>query len=127
MSNARQALGRWGEELAAKHLAAQGYRILECNYRCGVGEIDIVAQDDAAERVFVEVRTRRGRRYGTPEESVTPAKQEKLIEVAMTYLAEHALYDVNWRIDVVAIELERGNNRLLRLNLIKDAVTGQAW
>jgi len=120
---ARQALGQAGEELAARHLAEQGYRIVERNYRCAVGELDIVARE--GERwAFVEVRTRRGRSHGTPEESITPAKQRKLIEVASTYLQEKGLRDVDWRIDVVAIE-HNADGRPPRVNLIRGAVGEQ--
>ena len=122
MTTPRQALGQAGEEMAARHLEAQGYRIIARNYRCPVGEMDIVAQE--GERwAFVEVRTRRGRSHGTPEESITPAKQRKLIEVASTYLQEKGLHDVDWRIDVVAIELSF-DGRPPRVNLIRSAVSG---
>jgi len=123
MRTAQQALGQAGEELAARYLAEQGYRIVERNYRCAVGELDIVARE--GERwAFVEVRTRRGRSHGTPEESITPAKQRKLIEVASTYLQEKGLRDVDWRIDVVAIEHGR-DGRPPRVNLIRGAVGGE--
>ena len=123
MRTARQALGQAGEELAARYLMEQGYRIVERNYRCAVGELDIVARE--GERwAFVEVRTRRGRSHGTPEESITPAKQRKLIEVASTYLQEKGLRDVDWRIDVVAIEHSR-DGRPPRVNLIRGAVGEQ--
>jgi len=97
-----------------------GYVVRERNWRCAAGEIDIVAEEGSC-LVFVEVRTRRGREYGTPEESVTPAKQAKLVELAQTYLQEHR-WDGDWRIDVVAVEMtSRGT--LLRVELIKNAVT----
>lgn len=122
MTKARQNLGRLGEELAAQHLASHGYEILERNYRCPIGELDIVARDKEC-IVVVEVRTRRGREYGTPEDSVTTAKQKKLIEVASAYLQEKYPPDVDWRIDVVAIEMTR-NGHILRLEIIRDAVRG---
>ena len=125
MAGYKQQLGRVGEEMAARYLVSRGYRIVERNYRCPVGEMDIVARDGAY-LAFVEVRTRRGRDYGTPEESITPAKRRKLIEVASTYLQERGLYDVDWRIDVVAIEMA-GDGRLLRLALIKGAVSGEEF
>ena len=120
MSKERLNVGRRGEELAARHLEAQGYGILERNYRCALGEMDIVAQDGEV-LVFVEVRTRRNLRFGRPEESVTPAKQRKLVEVALSYLSEKCLDDVDWRIDVVAIEMGY-DGRVRRLNLIPNAV-----
>jgi putative endonuclease len=115
------SLGRWGEDVAARHLTALGYEIVARNWRCEAGEVDIVARDGET-WVFVEVRTRRGRRFGTPEESITGAKQARLIEVAGAYLAEHDLGDVDWRVDVVAIEL--GPDGLWRVDVIKNAVTG---
>jgi putative endonuclease len=121
MKGARKKLGQRGEGLAAAHLEERGYVVRERNWRCPVGEVDIVAEDGGC-LVFVEVRTRRGRAYGTPEESVTPAKQAKLVEVAQTYLQEHD-WDGDWRIDVVAVEMTSGG-RLLRVELIKNAVWG---
>ena len=116
----RRALGNLGEALAARELERRGYRIVERNWRCPVGELDIVAEKDSA-RVFVEVRARRGDRFGTPEESITPIKRAKLLEVAQTYLDEHAEQEREWRIDVVAVELSpRGE--LLRIDVIENAV-----
>ena len=88
----------------------RGYVVRERNWRCPAGEIDIVAQDGDC-LAFVEVRTRRGRKYGTPEESVTPAKQAKLVELAQTYLQEHC-WDGDWRIDVAAVEMTPGGKLL---------------
>jgi Holliday junction resolvase-like predicted endonuclease len=69
------------------------------------------------------VRTRRGNWLGTPEASITPAKQAKLIKVAYHYLDEQALSDIDWRIDVVAVELSRGG-KLTRIDVYENAVTG---
>ena len=102
-NNARQMLGRRGELMAAEALRERGYRIVEHNFRCRYGEIDLIAeeQDDL---VFVEVKTRRGTAFGLPEEAVTPAKRRKLAEVASYYLDAHNAGDRAWRIDVVAID-----------------------
>ena len=121
MKGARKKLGQRGEELAAAYLEKRSCVVRERNWRCPVGEVDIVAEDGGC-LVFVEVRTRRGREYGTPEESVTSAKQAKLVEVAQTYLQEHS-WEGDWRIDVVAVEMTSGG-KLLRVELIKNAVTG---
>jgi putative endonuclease len=120
MKGARKRLGQRGEELAAAQLEKRGYVVRERNWRCPTGEIDIVAEDGGC-LVFVEVRTRRGREYGTPEESVTPAKQAKLVELAQTYLQEFD-WDGDWRIDMVAVEMT-SRGKLLRVDLIKNAVT----
>ena len=120
MSDARRTLGQQGETLAAQRLQSLGYRLRERNWRCPVGELDIVAEKEGV-LVFVEVRTRRGDRFGTPEESITPAKRAKLLEVAQTYLDEHAAEDRNWRIDVVAVEIgPRGE--VVRLDIIENAI-----
>ncbi|MBK9606385.1 MAG: YraN family protein [Betaproteobacteria bacterium] len=74
------------EELAARYLAAQGLRVVARNYRCRFGEIDLIAWDGAA-LVFVEVRLRRGSRFGGALASITPAKQRKLVATARCYLA----------------------------------------
>jgi putative endonuclease len=73
--------------------------------------------------VFVEVRTRRGRHLGTPEESITDAKRARLVRVAHSYLAEFEPRELDWRIDVVAVEMTRGGE-LLRIDVYENAVTG---
>ena len=104
MKGARQGLGRTGERLAAETLMGRGYRILERNFRCSYGEIDLVAEDEY-DLIFIEVKTRRGTAYGRPEEAVTQHKQRKLLEIASYYLDLHACSDRSWRIDVVAVQL----------------------
>ena len=118
----KRRLGQKGEEIAAAYLGEQGYEVLARNWRCPAGELDIVAREGQT-LAFVEVRTRRGDRFGTPEESITPTKQAKLVELAQTYLQEHDLADENWRIDVVAVEMD-GRGGVKRLNLIRNAVWG---
>lgn len=106
-AGARQGLGRTGERLAAQELSHQGYRILEQNFRCSYGEIDLVAEDEH-DLIFVEVKTRRGKAFGLPEEAVTRRKQQKIVQVASFYLDLHACSDRPWRIDVVAVQLSKG-------------------
>jgi putative endonuclease len=117
----RRSLGRHGEELAARHLAGKGYEIIVRNWRCETGEIDLVARDGAG-LAFVEVRTRRGRALGSPEESVTAAKQARLIDLAEAYVQTEN-WGGYWRIDVVAIEMDR-RGRLLRIDHYENAITG---
>ncbi len=116
----RRETGILGERLAGEFLRERGYTIIENNYRCTEGEVDIVARhgDDL---VFVEVRTKRSRRFGTPEESITPAKQEKLRTVAARYRETHEDLPESWRIDVVAVELDE-RYQPLRTTLIQNAV-----
>jgi len=117
----RKALGELGERWAREYLEQNGYCIRETNFRCREGEIDIVAQHGDS-LVFVEVRTKTGSSFGSPEESVTTAKQEKLVAVALSYLQTHDDLPSDWRIDVVAIEVSpRG--RVTRTELIQNAVS----
>jgi len=115
VSDARVRLGRRGEELAVAELTRCGYEIVARNWRCQVGEVDALARQDDV-WIFFEVRTRRGRECGTPEESLTPAKQQRMIHVALTYLAEHDLNDVDWRVGLVAVEMDQ-SGRLLRIEV----------
>jgi putative endonuclease len=117
----RQGLGRYGEGRAATYLAARGYQVVARNWRCRSGEIDLVVKDGGC-LAFVEVRTRRGAGLGTPEESITPAKQARLIVLAEAYVQAHD-WTGGWRIDVVAVELDR-RGRLLRIDHYENAVTG---
>ncbi len=120
MTNARHSLGQRGEQVAAQYLGDRGYAIRARNWRCAVGELDVVTEKDGI-LIFVEVRTRRGDRLGTPEESITPAKRAKLITAAQTYLDEHDQIDRDWRIDVVAIEIG-SSGEVKRCTLIENAI-----
>ena len=84
----RRSLGDFGERVAAAHLEANGYTIRDRNFRTREGEIDIVAEKDGC-LVFIEVRARRGQGMGSPAESITPRKQERLLTVASAYLQAH--------------------------------------
>ncbi len=79
-----QALGRSGEELAVDHLLAQGYSILDRNWRCSQGELDIVARDGST-TVVVEVKARSGSRYGHPLDAITPVKLARLRRLAAAW------------------------------------------
>ncbi|MFQ5398640.1 MAG: YraN family protein [Anaerolineae bacterium] len=118
----RQRMGRWGETVAAHHLEAKGYQILDRNWRCRQGEIDLVAQVGET-LVFVEVKTRRGLDLGTPEEGLTRRKSQKLLQLGQLYVAEHGFHDAAWRIDLVAVELDK-SGKLLRCEHIPNAVLG---
>lgn len=107
-TTARRALGAYGEEFAARRLAADGWTILARNWSCAEGEVDIVALDGRT-LVIVEVKTRRSTRFGSPIEAVNPAKLARLRRLAAAWFAEHRegsgsrsrVRDV--RIDVVAV------------------------
>ncbi len=114
-SDRRVRLGRRGEELAVAELARSGYEIVERNWRSQAGEADIVARR-GDQWAFFEVRTRRGQEFGTPEESLTPAKRQRMVDTALAYLAEHGLDDVDWRVGLVAVEMNAAG-RLLRVGV----------
>lgn len=118
---AHLGLGRTGELLAAAELRRCGYRILESNFRCRYGEIDIVAEK-ADDLVFVEVKTRRGQAYGRPEEAVNQRKRRKLIQVALYYLDLHACSERSWRVDVVAVQMS-SSGRLDEIRIYEHAFT----
>jgi putative endonuclease len=108
--NDRQTLGRRGEDLAAEHLARLGWPLLARNWRTRGGELDLVARDGEW-LVVVEVRARRGRRFGRPEESVDARKQRRLLQLAARYV--HSVgWRGGWRIDVVAIDFPPGSGRV---------------
>lgn len=96
-----QKIGRWGEERAAEYLQKRGYEIVDKNARTPYGEIDLVARLDGV-TVFVEVKTRTSRRFGLPEEAITPRKQAHMLASGEHYAAEHEID--SWQADVLAIE-----------------------
>lgn len=97
-------IGARGEDLAAAFLHDRRYAILERNFRCKGGEVDIVARDGKT-LVFVEVKTRRNESYGVPQLAVTPFKQRQISKAALTWLAKHRLAESAARFDVIAIML----------------------
>jgi len=109
------ATGKEGEKIAVDFLKNNGYRITEVNYRCPIGEIDIVARDKI-DLVFVEVKARKSSALGYPEQAVGVKKQKKMSQLALWYLQEKKINNVNSRFDVVAIlMLPTGNEiRLIR-------------
>jgi putative endonuclease len=119
----RKTTGILGEKLAAEFLRKRGYGIIETNFRCREGEADIIATigDYLA---FIEVRTKKSRLFGTPEESITETKKAHLRAVAERYRATHAGLPQEWRIDLVAVELDRFD-KVRRIELIENAVEGE--
>ncbi len=99
-------LGRKGEELAFRFLRKKGYRIIEKNYVCKLGEMDIIAKEKDT-LIFIEVKTRTSALFGPPQLAVNFAKQRQLSKVALNYLKEKRLEDVKARFDVVAILLDQ--------------------
>jgi putative endonuclease len=104
MKDRRKELGQAGEEMAAAALKKQGYKVLERNYVTPLGEIDLIARQGKTV-VIVEVKTRKSTRFGSPQEAVSAAKQDKLRRLADYYLKEKRLNGATVRFDVVAITL----------------------
>src|SRR5262245_58211166 len=117
MTEPRQAVGKAGEEAAVQYLRQHGYRILERNYRCRFGEIDLIARDGSM-LAFVEVKTRRSQKYGSPAAAVTFQKQRHLIKASQTYLMQKKKTHELCRFDVVTVEMEAQQPHI---ELIKDA------
>lgn len=106
MADGRRALGVAGEDRAAAWYLEHGYALVERNWRCREGELDLVVRR-GAELVFVEVKTRRSDRFGTPAEAVTPLKQRRLRVLASRYLQQTDARAASLRFDVVAILADR--------------------
>lgn len=107
MQTHKQILGQEGERIAESYLRKKGYRVVERNYRCPVGELDLILLDRRVV-VFVEVKTRTDDRFGAPLESVGPRKQQKMIKTALFFLSRHRLYNRDARFDVVGISYQGG-------------------
>jgi putative endonuclease len=102
LDNSKQALGREGERLAELFLKKQGYKLVERNYRCRGGEVDLIALDRRVV-VFVEVKTRTDHQFGSPLEAVAPGKQRRMIVAAQFFLHQRSLHERDARFDVVGI------------------------
>jgi len=117
MEGGRREVGKRGEDAAAQHLEKRGYKILERNFTCPLGEMDIIALDRKT-LCFIEVKTLSDKTYGPPEIAVNVYKQRKLSQVALAYLNQKHLHDIEARFDVIGVTLSPGGERI---NLIKDA------
>lgn len=113
MGNKHLQLGKAGEEIAVKYLRKQGYKIICENYRSGLGEIDIIAQDRDTV-VFVEVKSRTSDKFGFPYESIDRKKQNQIMKSALIYVKKEKIAHTNLRFDVISIF---GDS----VNLIKNA------
>ncbi|CAN5582028.1 YraN family protein [soil metagenome] len=98
----RAAVGAFGEDVAARHLQDQGFVLLDRNWRCSAGEIDLVARSGGV-LVFCEVKTRRGSGFGSPAEAVDRRKAARLRRLAMRWLSEHEVHPAQVRIDVIGV------------------------
>ena len=111
MTRERLDLGKLGEELALKKVKRLGYRCIARNYRCALGEIDLIAKDGDC-LVFIEIKTRRGRSLGSIKEVIDTRKKRQLSKVALAYMKSNNYCDVKSRFDVVAISLNQDKEQI---------------
>ena len=111
MTKQRQDLGALGEDLALKEITRLGYKCIARNYRCPLGEIDLIAKERDS-LVFIEIKTRKGRSTGYAKEAITPRKRRQLSKVALAYMKSNNCSDAKSRFDVVAISLTRGKEEI---------------
>lgn len=112
-------LGAFGENMACSYLEKQGYRILERNFSCRAGELDIIGFDGDC-LAFVEVKCRTGTNFGNPSEAVSYYKQNRIIKAALYFMTKNKLFDYMCRFDVIEI-LTDGAREDTMINLIKNA------
>lgn len=117
MTEERLRLGKTGEELALIRLKKLGYKFIEKNYRCALGEIDLIARDGEY-LVFIEIKTRKGRSIAYAKEAVDKRKMRQISKTALTYMKENDCFGAKSRFDVVAINMNRG---IEEIEVITDA------
>ncbi len=117
MVDARRIFGNSSEELAANYLIDLGYKIIERQYSNKLGEIDLIALD-GREIVFVEVKARKSKEFGYPEEAVTPHKLRKIGNTGLVYLRANGLESSDYRIDVIAIEFYESPPKVTHLKAV---------
>ena len=108
----KNQIGVRGEALAVDYLTNKNYEIIEQNWRCRLGEIDIVAQDNAV-LVFCEVKTRRAESTQLALVNITESKQKKMITAAQHYIDQHNLDQTIWRIDAIGIAIPRNGTAII--------------
>jgi len=106
----KKKFGKIGEDIAASYLAKQGYEILVRNYRCGLGEVDIICRASAGELIFVEVKARTYGRFGTGFDAVGITKQRRIIRASMKYISENNVIDSDIRYDVISVNISGDNS-----------------
>lgn len=117
MTRERLELGKLGEDLALKRIKKLGYKLIIRNFRCPLGEIDLIARHREY-LVFIEIKTRKGRSLGYAKEAVTAKKRTQISRVALAYMKEHNCCDTKSRFDVVAVSIF---NEKAEIEVIEDA------
>lgn len=122
MRSFNKDIGNYGENIASEHLKSLGYTILERNYRCKLGEIDIIVS--CGNYVcFIEVKTRYVKLFGLPCDAVNIVKQHKILRTAKYYIMNKKFMNLNYRFDVIEVVLNYENNNFV-INYIQDAFQG---
>ncbi len=119
MKNLNKCIGNYGENLARKYIEEKGYYLLEQNYLCKLGEIDLIARDNDY-ICFIEVKTRYSQRYGSPLESITSSKQKKIYRTAQYYICIKNIHKSHFRFDAIEVIISN-DDRKPYINLIKNA------
>lgn len=119
MKHLNKEIGNNSEKLVQKFLLQQGYKLLDCNFRNHLGEIDIICRKDD-EIIVIEVKSRYSSKYGTPKESVNYQKQKSIINVTKSYLLYKNIHNINVRFDVIEVYMNTKDNSYM-INHIKDA------
>jgi putative endonuclease len=119
MKSFNKDIGALGEGISESYLKNLGYKILDKNFRCKCGEIDLIAVNKGY-ICFIEVKTRYGINFGMPSESVNSSKQHKIYKTAQIYIMKKNIFDFNFRFDVMEVILNNSNNDFL-VNHIEDA------
>ena len=117
MTKERLQLGKFGEDLALKKIKRLGYKQITRNYRCHLGEVDLVAKDRDT-LVFIEIKTRKTKSIGYAKEAVDARKRRQLSKVALAYMKANSCLETKARFDVVAISLDGGNPKI---EIVKNA------
>ena len=111
MNRPPNPLGKKGEDLAAEFLRKNGYRIIERNYRCRGGEIDVIACERDT-LCFVEVKSRGSEDYGGPEQAITATKKRRMTHAALFYLTQKRIQDADWRFDAVTVVMTNAGTEM---------------
>lgn len=119
MKSLNKAIGNYGENLAKEYIKSRGFIILEENFSCNLGEIDIIAKDNNY-ICFIEVKTRYSRKYGSPLESINKPKQKKLYKIAQYYICSKHIHKSYFRFDAIEVTI-LSPLEIPTINLIKNA------
>ena len=116
---ANKGLGAWGEQIAVDYLHNHNVKIIDRNIRTNYGEIDIIGQKDGV-LIFFEVKTRRTENFGNPEDAVNYIKKEHMKNSALEFIQSNQDMEMDWRIDVIAIQVGKKNK--LQIRWFKNAI-----